>query len=235
VSRVTPPTTIIANTSAQHAKSHAAIARREVASRLIAPRGADGCVDSVSATRHFTRDDDLPRRRAADGAVRLTAAIAACSVATPRARIDRSEAAIPPARTASHPATETTMRAHTPEDLHAQFQRHFTSGDLDALVALYEPKAALVPQPGQVVHGHAAIRSSLAAFLAMKGAFRMAPPKVIRADDTALLFASWTLDAKAPDGSPIHLEGQTSDVVRRQADGHWLMAIDSPFGAAGAT
>lgn len=26
---------------------------------------------------------------------------------------------------------------------------------------------------------------------------------------------------------------ETSDVVRRQSDGRWLVAIDSPFGAAG--
>jgi len=126
------------------------------------------------------------------------------------------------------------MSARTPEELHAQFQRHFIAGDMDALLALYEPNAVLVPQPGQVVHGHAAIRASLAGFIAMKGTFRMQPPKTIRADDVAIVFASWTLDAKAPDGGPIHLDGQTADVVRRHADGRWLFAIDSPFGAAGA-
>ena len=126
------------------------------------------------------------------------------------------------------------MSARTPEELHALFQRHFIAGDMDALLALYEPNAVLVPQPGQVVRGHAAIRESLAGFLAMKGTFRMQPPKTIRTDDVAIVFASWTLDAKAPDGSPIHLDGQTADVVRRHADGRWLFAIDSPFGAAGA-
>ena len=49
----------------------------------------------------------------------------------------------------------------------------------------------------------------------------------------ALLYAGWTLDAKAPDGSPVQLTGQTTDVARRQPDGRWLYAIDSPFGAGG--
>jgi uncharacterized protein (TIGR02246 family) len=126
------------------------------------------------------------------------------------------------------------MSARTPEESHALFQRHFLAEDMDALLALYEPDAVLVPQPGTIARGHAAIREALAGFLAMKGTFRMQPTKAIRADDVAILFATWTLDAKAPDGSPIHLEGQTADVVRRHADGRWLLAIDSPFGASGA-
>jgi len=51
----------------------------------------------------------------------------------------------------------------------------------------------------------------------------------------ALVVADWTLDANNADGSPLHLAGQTADVVRRQSNGHWLFAIDSPFGAAGAS
>jgi ketosteroid isomerase-like protein len=69
----------------------------------------------------------------------------------------------------------------------------------------------------------------------MKGTFQMTPGKVVRANDIAILFSDWTLAATAPDGSSIQLSGQTMDVVRRQADGRWLIVIDSPFGAAGAT
>lgn len=125
------------------------------------------------------------------------------------------------------------MPAHSPEEVHRLFAEHFASGDIDALVALYEPTATLVPQPGQPVTGHAAIRAALGQFLDMGGRFAMAPAKVLRGDDLAVLFAPWTLAATAADGSPIALAGQTADVVRRQPDGSWLLAIDSPFGADG--
>ena len=46
-----------------------------------------------------------------------------------------------------------TAHAHRPEDLHAMFARAFGAGDLDALVALYEDDAVLVPEPGQVKRG----------------------------------------------------------------------------------
>ena len=127
------------------------------------------------------------------------------------------------------------MSARTPEELCQRFVESFTAGDLDTLVALYEPQAVLLPQPGHVARGHAAIRESLAAFVSMGGTFRMSPPKVIHGDGVAILYADWTLDAKASDGGPIALAGQTTDVARRQADGRWLYAIDSPFGANGAT
>ena len=125
------------------------------------------------------------------------------------------------------------MSARTPEDVHPLFARHFAAADMSALLSLYEPDAVLLPQPGVVARGHAAIREALNGFLAMKGEFRIVSSKTVHAGDLALVYAKWTLDAKAPDDSPAHLEGETSDVVRRQVDGSWLLAIDSPFGSSG--
>jgi uncharacterized protein (TIGR02246 family) len=127
------------------------------------------------------------------------------------------------------------MPAHAPEGVHQLFTQYFSTGNLDLIASLYEPDAVLLPQPGQMARGIPAIREVLAGFLAMKGTFQMTPGKVVRANDIAILFSDWTLAATAPDGSSIQLSGQTMDVVRRQADGRWLIVIDSPFGAAGAT
>ncbi|MFO1283613.1 MAG: SgcJ/EcaC family oxidoreductase [Burkholderiales bacterium] len=120
-----------------------------------------------------------------------------------------------------------------PEDGHPTFGRLFSAGDLDGVVALYEQDAVLLPQPGAVARGHAAIREALAGFMALKGRFSMAPTTIIPGPGLAVLIADWTLDATGPDGKPMRLEGRTCDVLRRQADGGWLFAIDSPFGAAG--
>ncbi len=57
---------------------------------------------------------------------------------------------------------------------------------------------------------------------------------MLAAADVALLVARWTL--KGTDqttGQAVELTGQTSDVVRRQPDGSWLLVIDNPYGAAG--
>ena len=72
------------------------------------------------------------------------------------------------------------MSARTPDDVHPLFARHFAAADMPALLSLYEPDAVLLPQPGVVARGHAAIRDSLNAFLAMKGTFRIASSKIVQ-------------------------------------------------------
>ena len=56
-----------------------------------------------------------------------------------------------------------------PEEIHSHFATAFNSGNVDAIMALYEPEATLVPQPGQIVQGRDAIRQALLQFLALKG------------------------------------------------------------------
>src|SRR5215831_907251 len=64
-------------------------------------------------------------------------------------------------RRCSHPSMAEELYMSRPEDIHSQFVTAFNSGNLDAIMALYEPEASLVPQPGQVVQGHAAVRQAL--------------------------------------------------------------------------
>jgi uncharacterized protein (TIGR02246 family) len=127
------------------------------------------------------------------------------------------------------------MAARTPEDLDRLFALALNSGDLEALVRLYEPQAALRPGPGQVVQGHAAIRTALSGFIAMKPTLNLAPKVLGQCDDIALVTASWTLSGTAADGSPVQMSGQSVEVARRQADGTWLYAIDTPWGLEAAS
>ena len=50
------------------------------------------------------------------------------------------------------------MKVYYPEDMNSAFAEAFNSGNLMALVALYEPRAVLVPVPDRVVEGTQAIR-----------------------------------------------------------------------------
>ena len=123
------------------------------------------------------------------------------------------------------------MSAHTPEDIHPLFSTAFNKGDLDAIMGLYEPEAALVAQAGQVTRGHTAIRSSLQQFLALKGHIQMKSLFVIHGSDLALLRSQWKLNGTGPDGKAVEMVGQGIEVARRQSNGEWLLSIDHPFGA----
>ena len=124
------------------------------------------------------------------------------------------------------------MPARTPEDLDRLFAEALNAGDLDALVALYEPHASLTPSPGKTVAGTAAIREALAGFVGMRPTMKIVPRVVSRTDDLALVSASWTLAMKGPDGQPQAMDGRSIEIARRQRDGHWLFAIDEPFGVS---
>lgn len=123
------------------------------------------------------------------------------------------------------------MPAHTPEEAPRLFAAAFGARDLGAALALYEPEATLIPQPGQVVTGTEAIREALSGLFALEPEFDLEVNKTFQVGDIALLFSDWTLSATDPDGQAIEMGGRTADVVRRQPDGSWLLVIDNPYGA----
>ncbi|KAF0216859.1 MAG: hypothetical protein FD174_3539 [Geobacteraceae bacterium] len=122
------------------------------------------------------------------------------------------------------------MAARKPEEIDKLFVQAFSAGDLEALVALYEPDAVLVPQPDQTVTGRDAIREALKGFLTLCGEFRAEVKSVVQTGDLALVRSDWSLTGAAPGGCLIDLSGHSVEVVRRQPDGSWLFVIDNPFG-----
>ena len=126
------------------------------------------------------------------------------------------------------------MDANTPYELYELFSEYFNAGTIDLLLTLYTDDAVLVPAAGQEARGKPAIREALNGFLALNGTFQMERPTVIESADTALVMVKWTLKGASPQGGPVEIAGQTSDVVRRQPEGNWLIIIDNPFGAQNA-
>jgi uncharacterized protein (TIGR02246 family) len=123
------------------------------------------------------------------------------------------------------------MPASEPEQMHSVFEQAFNADDLEALMALYEPDAALIPQPGTVAEGTAAIRDALRWFLDRGGQIALDTKLVVRVGDLAFLSNRWTLTgATMPDGSPAELGATTAEVARRQSDGTWLYVIDNAWG-----
>ena len=123
------------------------------------------------------------------------------------------------------------MAEHKPEDVHQLFAKHLNSGDLDALVALFEEEALLGLQTGQVVTGRESIRVILQSFSALKGKIEINTRYVLRSGDIALLSAEWHLKGTAPEGETVEMNGRSAELARRQPDGRWLYVVDHPFGA----
>ena len=96
---------------------------------------------------------------------------------------------------------------------------------------LYEPDAALIPQPGVTVEGLDGIRDALRWFLDRKGQITLETKLVLRVG------GNWSTrqpmvagGGTMPDGSPAELGATTAEVARVQDDGTWLYVIDNAWG-----
>jgi uncharacterized protein (TIGR02246 family) len=108
----------------------------------------------------------------------------------------------------------------------------FHEGDIDGILRTYEPGAVVVGEPGMPVSGTAALRAMFAGFIAAKAHFTFQGHEVIQAEDVALHLTPWRMAGVAPDGTAVAASGLSVAVLRRQADGRWLMVIDDPYGDA---
>jgi len=104
------------------------------------------------------------------------------------------------------------------------------AGNLDAAVALYEPSGVLLSPEGAPARGTAELRAALGGFIAMKPKLEAQAERVFESGDLALYLSRWSLQGTDPGGKPIALAGESTDVLRRQAGGSWLIAIDNPWG-----
>lgn len=105
-------------------------------------------------------------------------------------------------------------RAQEPEALARLFDARANAGDVEGLVALYEPDAVLAA--GKVVAtGHAEIRAFYANLLARRSEFPAAEILPgLKNGAIAMTFA------RLPNGAV------SAETARRQADGSWLWIID---------
>jgi ketosteroid isomerase-like protein len=124
------------------------------------------------------------------------------------------------------------MSTPRPQDVVSQLVQSINQGHVDAAVACYEPAGALVVQLGTVATGARALREALAGFIALKPVLTTESYQVILTGDIALYLSAWNLVGKDPQGKEVRMSGRSSDVLRRQPGGTWLIALDNPWGTS---
>jgi len=121
------------------------------------------------------------------------------------------------------------MPAKQPEECDALFEKYVNAGDLESLLALYEPDATLVPAPGQVATGTEVIRAALKPMLDAGMQVELNVTQTLVAGDIAVTYNEWTGAAKMPGGVELTMAGKAMEVCHRQPDGTWRFAIDDPY------
>jgi ketosteroid isomerase-like protein len=105
--------------------------------------------------------------------------------------------------------------ARDPQDLERFLVTRQRAGDLDGMMALYEPDAVVDTGEGPLTRGKDAIRAYFAGVIATGRKFQFGEQRpAVVSGDLALT------STRLADGSV------TSEVARRQGDGTWLWVID---------
>lgn len=105
--------------------------------------------------------------------------------------------------------------AKKPNDLEKFFVERVNAGDIDGLVALYEPNAVVAYDNGKAAIGQKQIREFFSEFLANR-------PQLDPSNQAeALCNGDLALTSSRLSNGDI-----TAEVARRQADGSWLWVVD---------
>jgi ketosteroid isomerase-like protein len=105
--------------------------------------------------------------------------------------------------------------AKEPNDLERLFVERANTGDVEGLVALYEPNAILACGNGEVVIGLEQIRQFFVKFLANR------PQLVPSSQAPALCSSELALTSSRLSNGDV-----TAEIARRQSDGNWLWVVD---------
>ena len=121
------------------------------------------------------------------------------------------------------------MPAYNPAEIHSLFRHAFNLGDVEALIALYEPNAVLVVD-GNAVTGRESIRKALESFVARRGRMTLETRAVVESEQgLAVVYGGWVIEPQIGMGAETATRGLSTEVVRKQPDGTWLFVIDNPY------
>ena len=118
------------------------------------------------------------------------------------------------------------MEGNGPETVTEQLVDFFAVGDIDGVMSLYEPDAVFVEIDG-VSRGLDEIRAAHERFAESGLTLTLKESATFEMGDLALVHWTWAVRDEA--GST--MEGDSAEVLRRQADGSWKFVIDNSDGA----
>ncbi|GAA1708114.1 YybH family protein [Fodinicola feengrottensis] len=119
--------------------------------------------------------------------------------------------------------------AAEPEQVHPELAAAFNNGDLEGVLATYDPKAVFVIRPGEVTDGPAELRAALQRLLELDARLTVTPSSLVRSDDVVLALGRYALTGRRRDGTPFDLDAGFADILRHQPDGTWRIAVDNGF------
>lgn len=133
-----------------------------------------------------------------------------------------------------HAMNSSSNPVREPEEWPHAFTTCLEAGQLDAILALYEPGARmLAPPQGGLVAGHSAIRSVVAGLIQSRARLKSNVVRCVRTGDVAVLYTDFEGVASVESGEAREISQRAIEVLRRQTDGTWKLIFGDPMGRGG--
>lgn len=167
-------------------------------------------------------------------------AAAASTTAGSPSTTEASSGAGTPEKTAAETQTGIRAVATSPEQLLKLLGERIVAKDIDGIIALHEPEAAIVNWDGSIIRGRAAIRTFYLDWFNSNPVLTVNPRQTVVAGGwrtwdnklrqrTASIMGDYSLEQDAADGTRESFTGNFCDTVEEQLDGTWLYVQDNPY------
>ncbi len=138
------------------------------------------------------------------------------------------------------PAATTSAVAKTPAEAMKLLDSRIVARDLDGIIALEEPEAAIVGHDGSITRGRADIRAFYAEWFKSDPVLTVSPRQTVIAGGssisgdkvigrTATIMGDYVLEQTRADGTRERFTGKFCTTVGEQPDGTWLYVLDNPY------
>lgn len=127
----------------------------------------------------------------------------------------------------------------TPAELLQLLGERIKAKDVDGIIALQEPEAAIVNYDGSIIRGHKEIRAFYIDWFKSDPVLTVNPRQTVMAggkrtgdkvrNRTAAIMGDYSLEQNAPDGTRTKFTGNFCDTVQEQPNGTWLYVQDNPY------
>ena len=114
-----------------------------------------------------------------------------------------------------------------PEDAHSRLADAFNTGNVAAVLNMYDFNGIIVPEPGKPVSGREKFEEAIKAILSIKGKMEIKTVYCLQSGDVAVGRSEWSIK----DGNEVKVSAKGVEVMKQQADGTWKVLIDHAFGA----
>lgn len=122
------------------------------------------------------------------------------------------------------------MLSDKPEDWPRVFEQHLNAGDLDAVIALYEPEARFATKSGETLVGRDRIRKVVDGLIEAKARLHSRVVKAVTGGDIAQLYTDFEGTMNDDLGKTVAVRHKAIEVLRRQPDGTWKLIVGDPNG-----